>query len=112
MYGVVQPDPESCDAQLRPRRLARARVRIRAWGAGGGGGQYEFGNHGGGGGFAEASFAVCAGDTLLVTVGAGGRANQQQHCSAPQGGAPNGGSGSAWRSTLACARARVLPPKR
>ncbi len=44
------------------------RVRVRAWG-GGAGGNYE---GGGGGAYVETSIPVVAGDSLLITVGAGG----------------------------------------
>ena len=50
-------------------------VRVRCWGAGGGGSQTANYYGGGGGGFSIGEFAVEAGKTYAITVGAGGIAN-------------------------------------
>jgi|13_taG_2_1085334.scaffolds.fasta_scaffold10016_4 hypothetical protein len=47
-------------------------VRVRVWGAGGGGSSTASSAGGSGGGFAIGEFAVSAGETYPITVGAGG----------------------------------------
>jgi hypothetical protein len=47
-------------------------IMVEVWGGGGGGGGTNHGSSGGGGGYGKSIFHLHAGDTILVTVGAGG----------------------------------------
>ncbi len=65
-------------------------VRAKVWG-GGGGGAFVSGA-GGGGGFAQAEFAVTAGETLTIKVGGAG-----EYANATNGGWSDGGA-ALWSS--------------
>jgi len=65
-------------------------IRVKMWGAGGGGGPY-LGDVGGGGGYTKFELAVTPGESLVISVGQGGKAALGGTGGA--GGWPGGGDG-------------------